>query len=143
MRSFESWEDYLAKTTHAEQMRWVGEKARRANEYRWTLVRGIHMEQITRDDVWAVLEAAKGRCRWCGSLALEKWTKRPQGEPWSAFGRRVGTLDHKVASALGGLNVPENLAWSCACCNSNRGGYAGQDAAGYTYLPKGWPDSSS
>jgi hypothetical protein len=32
-----------------------------------------------------------------------------------------GEVDHVISRKHGGPSTPENLAWSCACCNRNKG----------------------
>src|SRR5919198_2039864 len=62
--------------------------------------------------------AAKGRCCYCGSLAVEK---RPVDHPdrrWDHVGRRIGSLEHVVPVVEGGRNTVENLAWCCLWCNT-------------------------
>ena len=70
--------------------------------------------RITSDDVLRILEAAEGRCHYCGSLAVEK---RPPG-PWNRVGRRIGTLHHAEVRFLGGSNTPDNLVWACMWCST-------------------------
>ncbi len=71
-------------------------------------------------DVADVLEAALGRCRYCGSLAVEGRPSAANGgpAPWEHVGRRIGSLDHPVSLVLGGRNHITNLAWSCLWCNT-------------------------
>lgn len=65
----------------------------------------------TRRYALAVLEAAKGRCESCGSLAVENRPSGPNGKPlpWAQVGRRIGSLGHRVARFNGGSNAPGNL----------------------------------
>ncbi len=76
--------------------------------------------KITGADVWAVLEAAEGRCEHCRSLAVENRPSAPDGKPlpWAPVGRRIGSLGHRVARFNGGSNAPGNLAWACLWCNT-------------------------
>jgi hypothetical protein len=76
--------------------------------------------RITWRDVWLVLEAAKGRCAHCNSLAIENRPSTPNGYPlpWSQVGRRIGSLGHRIARYQGGSNAPANLCWSCLWCNT-------------------------
>ena len=57
--------------------------------------------KITGADVWAVLEAAKGRCEHCRSLAVESRPSGPNGKPlpWTQVGRRIGSLGHSSPRA--------------------------------------------
>lgn len=76
--------------------------------------------KITAEDVWKILESAKGVCCYCGSIALEK---RPSGRngkpiPWAYMGRRIGSLDHNKSRVDGGTNKIDNLRWSCLWCNT-------------------------
>jgi len=43
-----------------------------------------------------VLEAGKGRCVHCASLAVENWPSATNGKPllWAQVGRRPGAPDH-------------------------------------------------
>jgi hypothetical protein len=109
---FASWADFLDRTTAAERRRWCADKARTANGPRLMSEQPEH--RITSDDVLRILEAAEGRCHYCGSLAVEK---RPPG-PWNRVGRRIGTLHHAEVRFLGGPNTPDNLVWACMWCST-------------------------
>ena len=113
-----SWEDFLDRTTPAGRMAWWRKKATRANRPR--LMSGPPDVKITGADVWAVLEAVKGRCEYCGSLAVENRPSAPNGKPlpWAQVGRRIGSLGHRVARFNGGSNAPGNLTWTCLWCNT-------------------------
>lgn len=113
-----SWEDYLAATSVRERRAWCVKKASCANRER--LMSGSPDHRLTSDDVWFVLEAARGRCAHCGSLAVENRPSRPDGAPlpWAPVGRRIGSLGHVVARLHGGPNTVDNLAWSCPWCNT-------------------------
>ena len=77
-------------------------------------------EKLGWQDVWSVLEAAQGRCMYCGSLAVEGRPSKPNGapSPWEQVGRRVGSLAHITARVYGGTNTPDNLGWACLWCNT-------------------------
>lgn len=115
---YTSWNDYLAKTTPAMRRRWCAAKTKKANAPR--LMSGSPALVITADDVWAVLEAARGRCAHCGSLAVEKRPSMPNGSPapWEHVGRRIGSLGHRTSRFQGGANNQDNLIWSCLWCNT-------------------------
>jgi hypothetical protein len=113
-----SWSDFLAKTTRAARRAWCAAKAKKANAPR--LMSGRPANRITPDDVLAILEAARGRCSHCGSLAVEKRPSNPDGSSivWESVGRRIGSLGHVISRFQGGPNTRENLAWSCLWCNT-------------------------
>lgn len=113
-----SWSDYLERTTKTERLRRCYAAAKKANRKR--LLSAAPTERMTGHAVWAVLEAAKGRCAHCGSLAVESRPSDGRGAPvaWAQVGRRVGSLDHARARYAGGDNFLENLAWSCLWCNT-------------------------
>lgn len=113
-----SWEDFLDRTTPVGRMIWCRQKAAKANTPRF--MSGRPDVKITDLDVWAVMEAARGRCEYCGSLAVEKRPSALDGKPlpWAPVGRRIGSLDHRVARFDGGSNAPVNLAWTCLWCNT-------------------------
>jgi hypothetical protein len=115
---YASWEDFLDRTTPAVRMAWCRKKAMRANRSR--LMSGAPDVKIAGADVWAVLEAAGGRCEYCGSLAVENRPSGRDGSPvtWSQVGRRIGSLGHRVARFNGGSNAPGNLGWVCLWCNT-------------------------
>ena len=72
---------------------------------------------ITKQQVWAILKAAKGRCAYCGSLAVERGPVNPATSklaPWAQVGRRIGSLDH----VRGAETRLDNLAWCCNWCNT-------------------------
>ena len=115
---YNSWEDYLERTTPGQRRRWCAMKAAKANSPR--LLSGRPETRVTADDVWHVLEATRGRCCHCGSLAVEPRPTIPGGRgpaPWAQVGRRVGSLAHVRPRILGGANAAANLAWSCLWCN--------------------------
>jgi hypothetical protein len=113
-----SWEDFLACTAPATRLSLCRSKARKANRPR--LMSGRSEDAITADDVWAVLEGARGKCTHCGSLAVENRPSMPNGvpAPWAGVGRRVGSLGHRASRFGGGTNTIDNLVWSCLWCNT-------------------------
>lgn len=113
-----SWSDFLRSTTESERRAWCSMKARRANRER--LMSGRPDTRIGWGDVWSVLSAARGRCEFCGSLAVERRPSTAKGgpAPWASVGRRIGSLSHAVARVNGGPNTPENLGWACLWCNT-------------------------
>ncbi|GAA1030774.1 MULTISPECIES: HNH endonuclease [Amycolatopsis] len=112
-----SWGDYLARTTPQERRAWCQRKAKRSNRPR---LMSNAAEKLSVQDVVDVFEAAQGRCRYCGSLAVEGRPSTANGgpAPWEHIGRRIGSLDHPVSLVLGGRNHITNLAWSCLWCNT-------------------------
>ncbi len=116
---FRDWEDFLARTSEADRMRWCAKKAKVANRSR--LMSGSPKDRVTPEDVWEVLKRAEGRCRYCGSLAVERRPSDPVTGaplPWERVGRRIGSLEHVDARVDGGANVVGNLAWTCLWCNT-------------------------
>src|SRR5579875_1142218 len=115
---YRSWEDYLSKTTPAERQAWCAAKAAKANRKR--LMSPAPTKRVTAAMVLGVLEAARGHCCYCGSLAVENRPSGPNGAPlqWAHVGRRVGSLGHKLARFHGGDNDVENLSWTCLWCNT-------------------------
>lgn len=115
-----SWENFLSQTKAAEVMAWCRAKAKKANGTR--LMSGEPDAQITGEDVWGIMAAARGSCTYCGSLAVEKRPSTPTGQPlsWEQAGRRIGSLSHVVSRFDGGTNTPGNLCWSCLWCNTHR-----------------------
>ena len=81
---YESWSDYMQRATKKELRERCSQIAVRAN--RWRLMSGVPIERITGRDVWAVLDAARGRCGTCGSLAVERRPSRPEPGPRRAAG---------------------------------------------------------
>lgn len=117
--TYRSWEDLLARTSQAEQMRRCAKKAKVANRPR--LRSGAPRTRITASEVWRVLEKAEGRCAYCGSLALEGRPSDPKTGaplPWDRIGRRIGSLDHVTSRFVGGANKTWNLLWCCLWCNT-------------------------
>ena len=114
-----SFADYLARTTHAERIARCYAAAKKANQGNGVLS-SPPKYRLSRDDVWNVTEAARGRCAHCGSLAVENRPSKPNGAPapWAQIGRRIGSLEHRQWRALGGDNDVSNLAWSCLWCNT-------------------------
>ena len=117
---FLSWDDYLAKTSIGERMSRCSATAKRANRKR--LLSAAVETRLSGQDVWAILEAAKGRCAHCGSLAVENRPSNPvtgAPAPWDSIGRRIGSLEHIRTRYHGGGNDRENLAWACLWCNTH------------------------
>jgi hypothetical protein len=118
---YASWHDYLARTSPAERMSRCAQRAQKANRKR--LLSDAPEVRLTTADVWAVLEAARGRCAHCGSLAVEARPSNPLTGapiPWAQVGRRIGSLQHVKSRLSGGDNNLSNLAWSCLWCNTWR-----------------------
>ncbi len=116
---YQSWQDFLARTSEAERMRWCAKKAKVANRPR--LMSGAPEVRIAAEEVWEVLRRARGRCRHCGSLALERRPSDPRTgapRPWEHVGRRIGSLEHVEPRIAGGANGTGNLAWACLWCNT-------------------------
>jgi hypothetical protein len=116
---YASWGDYLARTTRGERLDWCTRKAKKANQQR--LLSDAPAIRLTREDVWNVMAKARGRCAYCGSLAVEYRPSDPQtGAPitWALVGRRIGSLGHTQARFFGGGNEASNLNWSCLWCNT-------------------------
>jgi hypothetical protein len=116
--TYQSFVDYLARTTHAERMTLCRNAAKKANRERLMSPRPKH--RVSGDDLWNVMIAARGRCVYCGSLAVEKRPSKPNGAPapWAQIGRRIGSFEHCKWRARGGDNDLSNLAWSCLWCNT-------------------------
>jgi hypothetical protein len=116
--AFASWADYLARTSERQRMARCYAAAKKANRKR--LLSDVPFTQLSAQDVWAVMEAAKGRCAHCGSLAVENRPSSPTGAPvpWAQVGRRIGSLEHVRWRYGGGSNDLSNLAWACLWCNT-------------------------
>ncbi len=114
---YPSWAAFVEQVPLPVVLGWCAAKAKTANRSRRKS--GPPDESVTRDDVLVVMESAQGRCRHCGSLAVERRPSASDGSPrpWEPVGRRIGSLDHLESRLLGGSNLPENLAWSCLWCN--------------------------
>jgi hypothetical protein len=116
--TYQSWEDYLSRTTRSERMTRCHAASKKANRKR--LLSDGPAKLLTGQIVWGIIEAARGQCAYCGSLAVEKRPSKFNGAPaaWAQVGRRIGSLEHSKARLLGGDNFIENLAWSCLWCNT-------------------------
>jgi hypothetical protein len=116
--TFRSFDDYLARTSAAKRKAKCSAAAQKANRKR--LLSSAPEVHLTGKDVWAVFEAAKGRCAHCGSLAVEGRPSKPNGAPlpWAQIGRRIGSFEHLEWRIRGGGNDLSNLAWSCLWCNT-------------------------
>ncbi len=113
-----SFADYLERTTYAKRMARCHAAAQKANRER--LLSPPPSHHLSGEDVWNLIEAAYGRCAYCGSLALENRPSKPNGAPaaWAQVGRRIGSLEHRNWRAGGGDNDLTNLAWCCLWCNT-------------------------
>lgn len=111
---YANWADFIRRTTKAERMAWCRMKAKKFNQ---AIPEG---DRLTPETVWSVMQMAKGRCRFCGSLAVERRPSKPNGSPapWESVGRRIGSLEHIRPRQYGGSNARRNLAWSCLWCNT-------------------------
>jgi hypothetical protein len=107
---FASWADYLQRTTLGERMNGCHNKANKANKRSSPASR-----RLRGVDVWNVMKAARGRCVYCGSLAVE----RSPGGSWGLVGRRIGSLEHLNRDCTD--NDQSNLAWACHWCNTETG----------------------
>lgn len=114
---FDSWEEFLSQTTERERSSWCKGKANKSNRKR--LLSGTPIRKIKASDVWKVLESAKGKCFYCGSLALEH-QPRVNGKviPWAYMGRRIGALHHISKNRETDYNDINNLRWACLWCNT-------------------------
>jgi hypothetical protein len=132
-----SFADYLERTTYTKRMARCRSAAKKANRER--LLSPPPKRHLTGDDVWNVIEAARGRCAYCGSLAVENRPSKPNGAPaaWAQVGRRIGSLEHRHWRALGGDNNLANLAWCCLWCNTweSERRQAATDHGGFHPLP--------
>jgi hypothetical protein len=143
---FASWDDYLARTSERKRLARCRDAAKKANRKR--LLSDAPTTRLTAQDVWAVIQAAKGRCAHCGSLAVENRPSSATGAPipWAQVGRRIGSLEHVRWRYGGGGNDLSNLAWACLWCNTwhserrpqalDHGGYYPITAEGRQTEPK-------
>ena len=115
---FTSWADYLKRTSRSERMVRCYAAAKKANRKR--LLSDAPSSRLSGPDVWNVIEAARGRCVHCGSLAIETRPSASNGAPiaWAQVGRRIGSLEHVRWRFGGGGNDLSNLAWACLWCNT-------------------------
>lgn len=90
---------------HGAQM-----KGKRSNRER--LMSATPNDCLTGDHVWAVLEAAEGRCAHCRSPALENRPSKPNDAPapCESVGRRINSRGHVVARFNSDANTPDKLA---------------------------------
>jgi hypothetical protein len=116
--TYSSFADYLARTTDVQRMYRCRAAAKKANRER--LLSPLPKHHLSKENVWSVIEAAGGRCEYCGSLAVENRPSKPNGAPapWAQVGRRIGSLEHRNWRAGGGDNNLANLAWCCLWCNT-------------------------
>lgn len=116
--TYRSLTDYILRTTYAKRMARCHAAAKKANQKR--LLSDAPTFHLTGADVWTILKAARGRCAYCGSLAVETRPSKANGAPtaWAQVGRRLGSLEHRRWRAGGGDNDLTNLAWSCLWCNT-------------------------
>jgi hypothetical protein len=101
---FASWADYVTRATEREIRKKCQTTTARANRPR--LMSAPPGTWVNSWEVWEIMEAARGRCVHCGSLAVERRPSTPKGFqlPWTHIGRRVGSLEHVTWRALGGDN---------------------------------------
>lgn len=114
-----TFEAFIANTPLREIRSWCTKKAKRANRYQNFSANPD--EKLTTDHVFEILKAAKGRCYYCNSLAVEGAPVDPltgKTLPWELIGRRIGSLDHVIPRFSGGRNHSSNLVWCCHWCNT-------------------------
>jgi hypothetical protein len=114
---FNTWNEFIRHTTEKERLLWCKSKASISNRKR--LLAGTPAQKIKASDVWKVLEASKGKCFYCGSLALEhlpsvNW----KAISWAYMGRRIGALHHISKNREKDYNDINNLRWACFWCNT-------------------------
>ena len=136
--AYDSWDNFLAEARYNDVARWLRRKIRGANK--WRDMSGSPDELVSFETVLVALLATRGRCTYCGSLAIEPMpTAGSRLAPFAHKGRRVGTLDHAVSRFSGGPNALGNLVWCCLWCNDwkaerrwradDHGGYYPDDVA--------------
>jgi hypothetical protein len=81
---YESWEHYLAVTGPAERRAMCAARVKKANAPR--LMSDAPERRVTADDVWQIVQAARGRCHYCGSLCLERLPYDPVTKKEAALG---------------------------------------------------------
>jgi hypothetical protein len=115
---FSSWANYLLCTSPSQRMVRCYAAAKKANRKR--LLSETPDFRLSGRDVWALIEAACGRCAYCNSLAVESRPSNSRGAPiaWAQVGRRIGCLEHKRMRFGGGDNNLSNLSWACLWCNT-------------------------
>ncbi len=131
---FMSFNDWCVRTSVQEKRKYCQTRSQKANRKRLLSPKPTY--NIKAWEVWHIIEDAKGRCAYCGSLAVEGRPSNEKGHPipWSNVGRRIGSLGHRTARFDGGGNEPDNLLWCCLWCNdwasqqrlpgsTNHGGY--------------------
>lgn len=64
-------------------------------------------EYVSRKDRELIIARAENRCEYC---------RMPQ-----QFALFTFQVDHIVSLKHGGQTSSDNLAWSCGCCNANKG----------------------
>lgn len=115
---YTSWADWCVRTGVTDKRERCRRLTGSANRFRADS--GFPRIRLEQWGVWGILKAAKGRCHYCGSLALEN---RPAayGGPmngWDSIGRRCASIDHVLERMKGGDNDLDNLVWCCMSCNS-------------------------
>jgi hypothetical protein len=113
---FRTFAEYLDQVPRQRIMTVCRRRAQKANADR--LMSGPPARKVTAEEVFAVMEAAQGRCCHCGSLCVESRPSKANGAPlpWGHVGRRIGSLHHLVSRIAGGDNDRANLVWSCLWC---------------------------
>jgi hypothetical protein len=101
-------------------MAWCRAKAKKANGER--LMSAKPDTQIVARDVWAIMAAARGRCAYCGSLAVQKRPSTSTGQPlpWEDVEDRVPLgrardLSLRLAAAFGAHWELPGLAGRVQC----------------------------
>jgi len=118
---FLSWADYIKRTSYSQRMARCHAAAKKANRER--LLSSAPETKLCGADIWSLFETARGRCAYCGSLAVETRPSNSQGAPvpWAQVGRRVGSVEHRRMRVTGGGNQVSNLTWACLWCNDHPG----------------------
>lgn len=125
---YKSYADYRSKMSGTQLRKKLNEHARTA--------RNRYGCQTSGFDVWQVFVQAKGRCAYCGSLAVEAKpiSKAGKAKRWKSIGRRIGSFDHvkneRRLSILAQFRAGKRrialdpnpkllFAWSCLTCNAS------------------------
>lgn len=112
-----TWEEFITTVSDLEIRKWCASKSRVANRPR--LMSGTQTVKVTAQIVYDILQSARGRCHYCGSLCVERapLTRYGKRDTWENVGRRIGSLGHVIALVNGGSNAVDNLCWCCMWCN--------------------------
>lgn len=114
---FHTWDDF-------EHMNEADRLRRYEEEAKATIQNGLlsrrARKHIDGQEVAIILRAARGRCHYCKSLAIESRPPNWQDTPslWAPIGRRIGMVAYQAVPSATSRKSVMSPIWCCLWCNT-------------------------